>query len=42
MDRGWEVLILNENESEPSGGYGVIPLGPISDDKFEFLVFGGG
>jgi len=42
MHRGWEELTLKPRKSEPGCDYGVMPLGPISDDKFEFLVFGGG
>jgi hypothetical protein len=41
MHRGWEELTLKPRKSEPGCDYGVMPLGPISDDKFEFLVFGG-
>jgi hypothetical protein len=45
MDRGWEVLPLYSHYWSRNPcyyGYGVMPLGPISDDEFEFLVFGGG
>ena len=43
MDRGWEVLLTRHTYANYYGyGFGVMPLGPISDDKFEFLVFGGG
>ena len=41
LDRGWETQHL-KNPTELNGyNYGVIPLGFLNDDTYEFMVFGG-